>query len=59
LFVLFFYLKKQTLKKVYPKVKGEEKIYKKIIMKIILINLENKDKLKTKAEKILDKDDKN
>jgi len=53
---LYFYLKK-TPKKAYAKVKGEEKIYTKNSNEDYFDKFRNKDKLKTKAEQILDKDD--
>ena len=53
---LYFYLKK-TPKKAYAKVKGEEKIYTKNNNEDYFDKFRNKDKLKTKAEQILDKDD--
>jgi len=56
LIVLYFYLKK-TPKKAYAKVKGEEKIYTKKNNEDYFDKFRNKDKLKTKAEQILDKDD--
>jgi len=54
---LYFYLKK-TPKKAYAKVKGEEKIYTKNNNEDYFDKFRNKDKLKTKAEQILEKDDK-
>tara|TARA_B100000700_G_scaffold296775_1_gene361038 strand:+ start:1327 stop:1734 length:408 start_codon:yes stop_codon:yes gene_type:complete len=54
---LYFYLKKPR-KKVYPKVKGEEKIYTKNSNEDYFDKFRNKDKLKTKAERILEKDGK-
>ncbi len=57
LVLLFFYIRKPT-KKVYPKVKGEEKIYTKNINKYYFDKFRNKDELKTKAERILEKDEK-
>ena len=57
LIILFIYLKK-TKKKVYPKVKGEEKIYSKNINEEYFDKFRNTDKLKTKAERILEKDGK-
>jgi hypothetical protein len=56
LIALYFYLKK-TPKKAYAKVKGEEKIYTKNNNEDYFDKFRNKDKLKTKAEQILDKDD--
>ena len=56
LIVLYFYLKK-TPKKAYAKVKGEEKIYTKKNNEDYFDKFRNKDKLKTKAEQILEKDD--
>ena len=53
---LYFYLKK-TPKKAYAKVKGEEKIYTKNNNEDYFDKFRNKDKLKTKAEQILEKDD--
>ena len=55
--LLFFYIRKPT-KKVYPKVKGEEKIYTKNTNEDYFDKFRNKDKLKTKAERILEKDEK-
>ena len=57
LVLLFFYIRKPT-KKVYPKVKGEEKIYTKNTNEDYFDKFRNKDKLKTKAERILEKDEK-
>ena len=57
LITLFIYLKK-TKKKVYPKVKGEEKIYTKNANEDYFDKFMHKDKLKTKAEQILEKDEK-
>ena len=54
---LYFYIKKPT-KKVYPKVEGEEKIYTKNTNEDYFDKFRNKDKLKTKAERILEKDGK-
>ena len=58
LIVLFFYLKTPG-KKVYAKVKGEEKIYTKNKKEDYFDKFRNKDKLKSKAQQILEKDDKN
>jgi len=58
LVVLFFYLKTPG-KKVYAKVKGEEKIYTKDNNEDYFDKFRNKDKLKSKAQQILEKDDKN
>ncbi|MDA8858632.1 hypothetical protein N9I48_01835 [Candidatus Pelagibacter sp.] len=58
LIVLFFYLKTPG-KKVYAKVKGEEKIYTKNNKEDYFDKFRNKDKLKSKAQQILEKDDKN
>lgn len=58
LVVLFFYLKTPG-KKDYAKVKGEEKIYTKYNNEDYFDKFRKKDKLKTKAERILEKDDKN
>ena len=58
LVVLFFYLKTPG-KKVYTKVKGEEKIYTKNNKEDYFDKFRNKDKLKSKAQQILEKDDKN
>ena len=57
LIILFTYLKK-TKKKVYTKVKGEEKIYSKNANEDYFDKFRNKEKLKTKAEQILEKDGK-
>ena len=57
LIFLYFYIRKPT-KKVYPKVEGEEKIYTKNNDEDYFDKFRNKDKLKTKAEQILEKDDK-
>ncbi len=54
---LFFYLK-QPMKKVYKKIPGEEKIYTKKSGKDYFDKFRNTKKLKTKAEKILEKDGK-
>ena len=56
LIFLYFYIRKPT-KKIYPKVEGEEKIYTKNNNEDYFDKFRNKDKLKTKAEQILDKDD--
>ena len=56
LIALYFQLKK-TPKKAYAKVKGEEKIYTKNNNEDYFDKFRNKDKLKTKAEQILEKDD--
>lgn len=58
LVVLFFYLKTPG-KKVYAKVKGEEKIYTKNNNEDYFDKFRNTDKLKSKQERILEKDDKN
>jgi len=57
LIILFIYLKK-TKKKVYPKVMGEEKIYTKNTNEDYFDKFRNKEKLRTKAEQILEKDEK-
>ena len=57
LIILFIYLKK-TKKKVYAKVKGEEKIYTKNADEDYFDKFRNKEKLRTKAEQILEKDEK-
>ena len=57
LIILFIYLKK-TKKKVYAKVKGEEKIYTKKADEDYFDKFRNKEKLRTKAEQILEKNDK-
>jgi len=57
LVVLFFYLKTPG-KKVYAKVKGEEKIYTKNNNEDYFDKFRNTDKLKSKQERILEKDDK-
>ena len=57
LIILFIYLKK-TKKKVYAKVKGEEKIYTKKADEDYFDKFRNKEKLRTKAEQILEKDEK-
>jgi len=54
---LFFYLKR-PVKKVYKKVPGEEKIYTKKSGEDYFDRFRNKEKLKTKAERILEKDGK-
>ena len=56
LIVLFIYLKK-TKKKAYAKVKGEEKIYTKSTNEDYFDKFKDK-KLRTKAEQILEKDEK-
>lgn len=57
---LYLYLKKSKIKKkVYPKIPGEEKIYNKKSDENYFDKFRNTKKLKTKAEKILDKDGKN
>ena len=58
LVVLFFYLKTPG-KKVYAKVKGEEKIYTKNNKEDYFDKFRNTDKLRSKQERILEKDDKN
>ena len=57
LIILFIYLKK-TKKKVYAKVKGEEKIYTKNADEDYFDKFRNKEKLRTKGEQILEKDEK-
>ena len=57
LVVLFFYLKTPG-KKVYAKVKGEEKIYTKNNKEDYFDKFRNTDKLRSKQERILEKDDK-
>ena len=57
LIILFIYLKK-TKKKVYAKVKGEEKIYTKKADEDYFDKFRNKEKLRTKGEQILEKDEK-
>ena len=57
LIFLYFYIRKPT-KKVYPKVKGEEKIYTKNTNEDYFDKFRKKDDLKTKAERILEKDKK-
>lgn len=54
---LYLYLRKSS-KKIYPKVKGEEKIYTKNSNEDYFDKFRNKEKLKTKAEQILEKDGK-
>ena len=54
---LYLYLRKPS-KKIYPKVKGEEKIYTKNSNENYFDKFRNKEKLKTKAEQILEKDGK-
>ena len=54
---LYLYLKKPS-KKIYPKVKGEEKIYTTNSNEDYFDKFRNKEKLKTKAEQILEKDGK-
>ncbi len=54
---LYLYLRKSS-KKIYPKVKGEEKIYTKNTNEDYFDKFRNKEKLKTKAEQILEKDGK-
>ena len=51
LVLLFFYIRKPT-KKVYPKVKKKEKIYTKNTNEDYFDKYRNKDKLKTKAERM-------
>ena len=57
LVVLFLYLKTPG-KKVYAKVKGEEKIYTKNNNEDYFDKFRNKDKLRSKQERILEKNDK-
>ena len=57
LVVLFFYLKTPG-KKFYTKVKGEEKIYTKNNNEDYFDKFRNTDKLRSKQERILEKDDK-
>ena len=57
LIFLYLYLRKPS-KKIYPKVKGEEKIYTKNTNEDYFDKFRNKEKLKTKAEQILEKDGK-
>ncbi len=54
---LYLYLRKPS-KKIYPKVKGEEKIYTKNTNEDYFDKFRNKEKLKTKSEQILEKDGK-
>ena len=54
---LYLYLRKPS-KKIYPKIKGEEKIYTKNTNEDYFDKFRNKEKLKTKAEQILEKDGK-
>ena len=54
---LYLYLRKPS-KKIYPKVKGEEKIYTKNTNEDYFDKFRNKEKLKTEAEQILEKDGK-
>ena len=54
---LYLYLRKPS-KKIYPKVKGEEKIYTKNSNEDYFDKFRNNEKLKTKAEQILEKDGK-
>ncbi len=54
---LYLYLRKPS-KKIYTKVKGEEKIYTKNTNEDYFDKFRNKEKLKTKAEQILEKDGK-
>jgi len=57
---LYLYLKKSKIKKkVYSKIPGEEKIYNRKSDEDYFDKFINTKKLKTKAEKILDKDGKN
>ena len=55
--ILIFYLKK-TKKRPYAKVKGEEKIYSKKFNENYFNKFKNKEKLRTKTEQILEKDEK-
>ena len=57
LIILIFYLKK-TKKRPYAKVEGEEKIYSKNFNEDYFNKFKNKEKLRTKAEQILEKDEK-
>jgi len=57
LIILFIYLKKNK-KKTYAKVKGEEKIYTKNANEDYFDKFRNKEKLRTKGEQILRKNDK-
>ena len=54
---LYFFLKKPS-KKIYPKVKGEEKIYSKYTNEDYFDKFREKEKLKTKTEQFLEKDGK-
>ena len=54
---LYLYLRKPS-KKIYPKVKGEDKIYTKNTNEDYFDKFRNKEKLKTKAEQIIEKDGK-
>ena len=54
---LYLYLRKPS-KKIYPKVKGEEKIYTKNTNEDYFDKFRHKEKLKTKSEQILEKDGK-
>ena len=54
---LYLYLRKPS-KKIYPKIKGEDKIYTKNTNEDYFDKFRNKEKLKTKAEQILEKDGK-
>ena len=54
---LYLYLRKPS-KKIYPKIKGEDKIYTKNTKEDYFDKFRNKEKLKTKAEQILEKDGK-
>ena len=57
--VLFLYLKKPPIKKNNKvKIKGEEKIYTKNKKEDYFDKFRNKDKLKTKAERLLERDGK-
>ena len=55
-FILFFYLKKPK-KRTSPIVKGEEKIYTKYSGDAYFDKFRNKEKLRTKGEQILKKND--
>ena len=57
LLFFYFYIKRPN-KRNTPKVKGEEKIYTKNTNEDYFDKFRNKDKLKTKAERILEKDEK-
>ena len=57
LIIFFNYLKKNK-KKTYAKVKGEEKIYTKNANEDYFDKFRNKEKLRTKGEQILRKNDK-